>query len=727
MKRIIVAAAAALGGVAALAGELADRIKECGCVVRKTDAWCGGERTVFEFEGREAWVVEPPADVRIAPGNPWTWTMQWKEAFPEGTGIPELLKRGFRHVALESFDLRMDESGLRLSARYQKFLVEKLGLAPKARLIGMSWGGFYSTRYAAAYPQQVERIYLDAPLLNFDGFAPDPAKTPTVDASKIGPWASYRPKDGWADDPEMPVNKTAAIAQAGIPILLLYGTEDVIVQPNRNGLLFAKRFQEAGGRIKVVARKQGHHPHGVPAGDSTVVDFLSAPAEVLPSPQHLAWADCEIGVLLTQDIQIYDESYNYRHGLGSKAVPNAAKFNPPDLDTDQWLKTAQAFGAKYAVLLAKPGSGFCYWPTKAHPYSVAASPWKNGKGDLVGDFVASCRKFGIRPGFYASMMSSYLDFEEHRPLDGKEETYQRFLSSMKTMLTELLTNYGEVFEVWFDGGTLPYDHGGKMVDELLVKHQPKAIVFQGNPDCCASVRWIGNEGAHAPETCWARTNSKTSSGGEKDLVDPIYAGDFDGKIWCPGEADTPNRDRMWSRATGWVWQKGQDDKVMPPEVLLSRYFTSVGRGCNLLLGMVVDDRGRVPEADVRQLTRFGEMVRELYSNRIGGTSGRGACFMVDVPKGAQPNLVSIQEDLRMGQNVHSFSISGSDDGENWHSVASGTSIGHRRLLKIHPSGFAKYRLDVWDCRPGTVPAIRDFSLYDSKVVKDYPAIPNNCY
>lgn len=449
---------------------------------------------------------------------------------------------------------------------------------------------------------------------------------------------------------------------------------------------------------------------------AAVIGFARA-AEVLPTPQHVEWADCEIGILVTQDIQIYEESYNYNRAAQSRYVPSASKFNPTDLDTDQWMRTAKAAGAKYSVLLAKPGSGFCYWPTKAHPYSVASSPWKGGKGDLVGDFVSSCRKFGIRPGFYSSMMSTYLGVEYGKPLDGKEETYRKYLKALETMLTELWTNYGEVFEVWFDGGTLAQDRGGKMVDDLLNRLQPKAVVFQGNPERCASVRWIGNEGAHAPETCWARTNSKTSSGGECDLLDPVFAGDFNGSIWCPGEADTPNRDRVWSRATGWVWQQGQDDRCTPPEILLERYFTSVGRGCNLLLGMVIDDRGRVPDADVRQLTAFGDMVRNLYTNCVARTSGKGACFIVDAREGSRPNLVSIQEDLTKGQNVHSFLVSGSDDGENWHSIANGTSIGHRRLVKTHRFNYRKYRLDVWDARPGTIPVIRDFSLYSTDVIK----------
>ena len=312
----------------AFAGALTERIRECGFEIRGTDAWCGGERTVFTFEGREAWVVEPPAGVKVAEGNPWTWTMQWKEAFPDRTGVPGVLKRGFRHVALEAFDLRMSEEGLRLGARFQRFLVDKLGLAPKARLIGMSWGGFFSTRYAAAYPQSVDRIYLDAPLLNFDQFAPDPTKTPTADASLIGPWASYRPANGWAADPEMPVNKAAAIAKAKIPVLLLYGAEDAIVQPERNALLFASRFRAAGGRIGVISRCQGHHPHGVNANDRTVVDFLTDGK--LPGDCDELWPEGKIpNCQPHQHSATKDESEVSGFAPAQRAMPRLEWFEPP--------------------------------------------------------------------------------------------------------------------------------------------------------------------------------------------------------------------------------------------------------------------------------------------------------------------------------------------------------------------------------------------------------------
>jgi pimeloyl-ACP methyl ester carboxylesterase len=232
------------------------------------DMWYGYRRTKFDFDGREAWIVEPA--VFPAKGMPWTWTIQWAEAFVDRTGVLDLLKRGYHHVTIDLFDSRMDEEGLKTAAAYQAFLVKELGFAPKANLVGMSWGGFFSTRYAAAYPDNVRKIYLDAPLLNFDGFEhPDP--------DRIGIWTNRRPADGvWTTDPEMPVNKAAQIAAAQIPILLIYGGSDAVVPPAPNCRLFAERFTAAGGELEEIPRNFfGHHPHGLdPDKTKPIVDFF---------------------------------------------------------------------------------------------------------------------------------------------------------------------------------------------------------------------------------------------------------------------------------------------------------------------------------------------------------------------------------------------------------------------------------------------------------------------
>ena len=265
----VAAACIALAAASAFAGGLTDRIA-AKYAVKGVDAWYGGQRTVFDFKGYDAWVVEPPNGVEALPGRPWTWTMQWRTAFVPRTSVPRLLKAGWCHVSVDIFRHRMDATGLKVAKEFQDFLVGELGFAPKAMLIGMSWGGFFSTRYAANYPGCVAKIYLDAPLLSFSKFG-DPSE------DRIGPWAARVPAGGnWDDDPEMPVNMAGRIAAAKIPVLLLYGGKDTVVPPEKNCLVFAPRFKEAGGDIKIVPRPlYAHHPHGVEESENTIIDFFN--------------------------------------------------------------------------------------------------------------------------------------------------------------------------------------------------------------------------------------------------------------------------------------------------------------------------------------------------------------------------------------------------------------------------------------------------------------------
>ena len=234
--------------------------------IKSQDKFYGFDRIMFDFMGYNAWIVFPK-DVPVK-GNPWTWCMQWPTAFVPRTNVPQLLADGYHHVTLETFDRHMDAKGLEISAAFQKYLVEELGFAPKANLIGLSWGGFFSVRYAAAYPENVRKIYLDAPLLTFT--------TGRVDG--VGTWKGQRPADGnWLSNPEMPVNKAELVAKAGIPVLLLYGGQDETVPPETSAELFATRFRAAGGDIKVVRRNLfGHHPHGVEESETLIKDFFES-------------------------------------------------------------------------------------------------------------------------------------------------------------------------------------------------------------------------------------------------------------------------------------------------------------------------------------------------------------------------------------------------------------------------------------------------------------------
>ena len=267
MRKILLLTAAATLAAGGFANDLAEMKAKIAAdhKVIATDKFHGFDRVVFDFDGYEAWVVCPVGETRK--GTPWTWCMQWATAFVPRTNVPQMLRDGYHHVTINTFAHRMDETGLRASAAFQDYLVSKLGFAKKAYLIGMSWGGFFSVRYANRYPQNVAKIYMDAPLLCFkDGRV------------GIGPWDGKMPADGWAASPEMPVNMAASIAKADIPVLVLYGGADTVCPPDINCEPFMERFRAAGSDLTV--KKRGlyaHHPHGVEAYETTIKQFFERP------------------------------------------------------------------------------------------------------------------------------------------------------------------------------------------------------------------------------------------------------------------------------------------------------------------------------------------------------------------------------------------------------------------------------------------------------------------
>lgn len=275
-KGMACAAAVAAAGLAS-ASDVSGKIA-ASCRVDGTDTWLGANRTVFEFRGCESWVVEPE---RPRGDGAWVWIMEWPHAFPERNGVKALLQAGFYVVtfrpgfyeekdgkrAFQSRPGNMNDKRVAESREFQRFVVGTLGLAPKCGLVGMSWGGFYSVRYASYHPDCVARIYLDAPLLDF-------STLPNFSGAYYGVNSeTYVGKD----DPRQPVNRAEPIAKAGIPILLLYGGQDQTVPPSKNCELFIERFKAAGGVVNFTNRAYyGHHPHGLEEREQQrFVDFFS--------------------------------------------------------------------------------------------------------------------------------------------------------------------------------------------------------------------------------------------------------------------------------------------------------------------------------------------------------------------------------------------------------------------------------------------------------------------
>lgn len=431
------------------------------------------------------------------------------------------------------------------------------------------------------------------------------------------------------------------------------------------------------------------------------------PAVVVPNERQCAWAEAEIGVLIHFDMPVFRPDYEWRD-FGTHPAPEC--FDPTALDTDQWLATAKSLGAKYAVLVAKHCSGFSLWPTEAHEYSVKNSPYKGGKGDIVAEFVASCRKYGIRPGIYASTTANGYLWADNPGLvqEGGPVTQQEYNRVVETQLTELWSNYGELFEIWFDGGVLPPEQGGFDVLSLVGRLQPQAIAFQGPYGHPNLVRWVGNEEGVAPDPCWATAGETTAADGTKRISG--LNGAPDAPYWCPGEADFTLR-RNDSFQGGWFWHEGEESELFPLDELMRKYEASVGRNTNMLLGIVVDNRGLVPEADARRIAEFGAEIRRRYGSPLRQVSGAGFEHTVALDAPTAVDRAVVAEDIACGERVLEYRIEGRHD-DAWSVLAEGSNIGHKRIVRFEPAVLDALRLVV--VRAKAEPQIASLAVYAAK-------------
>lgn len=426
---------------------------------------------------------------------------------------------------------------------------------------------------------------------------------------------------------------------------------------------------------------------------------------VLPTPEQVAWADAEMGVIIHLDMPVFEPSYSVLEQWDYTPSPNI--FNPARLDTDQWLDTAAKAGAKYAVMVAKHCSGFCLWPTNAHSYSVKSSPWRGGKGDIVGDFVKSCAKRHIKPGLYYSCgFNAFLNVNFPGIVRSGAPTEQAQYNAVILRQTEeLWTNYGELFEIWFDGGVLPPGKGGPDLMPLLEQLQPGAVAFQGSEGSRSPLRWNGNERGVAPYPCWSTNDFITAENGVHERKD--LCGSSTGRLWCPAESDMPNR-RPQAFGCGWFWKEGEDHLLFPVDELFDCYCQSVGRNTNFLLGMAIDNRGLVPDADVAQFTAFGEKIRREFGTPLASVSGQGEHLEIRLEAPASVSKTALMEDVHQGERILSYVLE-AELGGSWRQLAAGSCVGHKRIELFEPVESQAFRLRVLSAK--ATPQIRSFTLF----------------
>lgn len=430
-------------------------------------------------------------------------------------------------------------------------------------------------------------------------------------------------------------------------------------------------------------------------------------------------------------------------------------FNPSDFDADQIVSVAADAGMTGLILTCKHHDGFCLWPSKYTEHSVKNSPWRDGKGDVVREISDACRRHGIGFGVYLS------------PWDRNHPEYARpaYIEYFKNQLHELTTEYGEIFEVWFDGAnggdgyygganetrsidrTTYYDWDNTR--EIVRKNQPNAVMFS---DAGPDIRWVGNEKGIAGDPCWSTFNPDVMYPGidqaafktrlNKDMVDAwdsprdyLNAGDRRGSVWRPAECDVSIR-------PGWFYHAAEDDKVRSPENLLDLFFKSIGRGASLLVNLPPDRRGLIHENDVASLKGFRKRLDAIFgsslaqdtrciagnirgdhqqfaaSNVIDGDpatywstddDAKDAELVLEFTRPTTFNIIGLREFLPLGQRIDRFAVDIDDNGV-WREWCNEAAIGSHRLIRGEQCATTRLRLRILGA--AACPAISELGVYN---------------
>ncbi len=471
--------------------------------------------------------------------------------------------------------------------------------------------------------------------------------------------------------------------------------------------------------------------------------IIEKASKVTPSPKQLAWQELELTTFFHFGINTFT---NREWGKGSE---DPKLFNPSSLDAKQWVRACKEGGMKMVILTAKHHDGFCLWPSKYTEHSVKNSPWKNGKGDVVKELAEACKEYGIKLGIYLS------PWDRNYPLYGTEAYNDYFINQ----LTELLTEYGDIAEVWFDGANGEGPNGKKQEYDwqryykTIRKLQPNAVIAVVGPD----VRWVGTESGYGRDTEWSvvpsntqaedkiAANSQQKTGTFRPEVDAM-AKDLGSReklfaankmVWYPSEVDVSIR-------PGWFYHKDQDSKVKSVEKLMDIYYSSVGKNSLLLLNIPPDTRGLIHENDVEVLKKWNTVIKQTFKinlltnanlKYLGVKKRKTLKKIVDkniktawiaVKNDKTPVLefqlkkkntfdrLLLQEQITTGQRIEKFKLEIEIDGK-WTLVTQGTTVGYKRLLRFSEVTAKKIRITILESR-GT-PTLSEVGLYNSNRLK----------
>ena len=430
----------------------------------------------------------------------------------------------------------------------------------------------------------------------------------------------------------------------------------------------------------------------------------------IPNKQQLAWQEAEIGVLISYDLHIFDgKKYNQRTNRITP-IPDYQIFNPKELDTDQWIRAVKAAGAKFAILTVTHETGFALYQSDVNPYCLKAVKWKNGKGDIFRDFVESCRKYDIKPGVYVGIRWNSLlgvhDFKMNDDDVFQQNRQKAYKKMCEGMVTELCTNYGELFEIWFDGGADHPDNGAPDVLPIVQKYQPNCVFYHNLQ--LAETRWGGSESGTVPYPCWATFPNPYSHGGDTqaERMKLLKHGDPDGKYWMPAMSDAPLRG--YNGRHEWFWEPGDEAHIFPVDDLMNMYYKSVGHNSTLIMGLTPDTNGLIPEPDVQRLKEWGDEIKRRFSNPIATTSGNGNKLILKLTKKRKINHVIIQEIIKNGERIRKYKIEAFVNSK-WEIIGNGSCVGHKRVQQFENVTTNKIRLVIEESIAS--PQIKNFSIF----------------
>ncbi|MEQ7800352.1 alpha-L-fucosidase [Pedobacter sp. ASV1-7] len=462
-------------------------------------------------------------------------------------------------------------------------------------------------------------------------------------------------------------------------------------------------------------------------------EIIRKAANITPSPRQLNWQKLELTAFFHFGVNTFT---NREWGTG-KEDPKI--FNPSNLDAIQWVKVAKDAGFKQIILTAKHHDGFCLWPTRTTDHSVKSSLWKSGKGDVVKEVADACKKYEIGFGIYLS------PWDMNSPLYGTNSYNDLFIDQ----LTELLSLYGQVDEVWFDGANGEGPNGKKQEYDFdrwyahIRKLQPKATIAIMGPD----VRWVGTETGYGRDTEWSvlpannLSQTKISEDSQQEMnTKPtgfLKGADIGGRdklknakglVWYPAETDVSIR-------PGWFYRPSEDTKVKTPEKLLDIYYSSVGKNSVLLMNIPPDTRGLINKSDINSLNEWARIRNGTFKTnlaakaRVVSSNGKDEKALLDgnykthwttkgtdttsvieftLQKSATFDVAMLQENITIGQRIEKFSIEYLDNGK-WKALTEGTTVGYKRLLRFKPVTSEKVRVTINSSRLN--PTISEFGLY----------------